>query len=295
MKPHAKGKLLLGLLFLLGFLLLLYPLVSSAYYSLRQSRVIAHYEDSLQDGSASLCNDEALESAREYNRRLISTADNFDLTAEEKQAYAALLGQEGSTIGYLDIPALDLELPIYLGTEESVLQCGVGVMEGSSLPVGGEGTHTVLAGHRGLPSATLFTHLDRLQEGDAFTLHTLGLDLCYVVERVMVVEPQDMASLAVDPREDLCTLVTCTPYGINSHRLLIRGRRTETAGAPLPTQISSDGALIAREQVAAVATLGTVALWAVVSLLRGLGESILSVWEKKFHGRKGGSWNEEIA
>ena len=148
--------------------------------------------------------------------------------------YEELLDVNGVGImGYIDIDAIGVELPIYHGTDSSVLNIAVGHLEGSSLPVGGESTHCVLSAHRGLPSARLFTDLDRLKTGDTFTLSVLNRLLTYEIDQILIVKPEEVDTLAIEPGQDLCTLVTCTPYGINSHRLLVRGHRVENA-APKP-------------------------------------------------------------
>ena len=143
-------------------------------------------------------------------------------------------------MGSIEIPEIDVILPIYHGTDESVLQVAVGHLEWSSLPVGGEGTHCVLSGHRGLPSAKLFTHLDKLEKGDTFLLCILDEVLTYEVDQILIVEPQETAALQIEPGKDYCTLVTCTPYGINTHRLLVRGHRIDTVQAASAIRITAD-------------------------------------------------------
>ena len=166
--------------------------------------------------------------------------------------YEGLLNVTGTGImGYVEIQALDCMLPIYHGTDETVLQIAVGHIAGSSLPVGGMGTHCVLSGHRGLPSAKLFTNLDQLVEGDVFRLHVLEEILTYEVDQIRIVEPQDVKELEIHPEQDFCTLVTCTPYGINSHRLLVRGHRVETVEEQAPVRVNSDAAYLNRNVVAA--------------------------------------------
>lgn len=150
---------------------------------------------------------------------------------EEKQYYEQLLNVSGNGImGYIEIPSIDVMLPIYHGTSEEVLQVAIGHIEGSSLPIGGESTHSVISGHRGLPSSRLFTDIDQLSEGDTFTLMVLDEVLTYEVDQIRIVEPEDISLLAIEEGQDLCTLVTCTPYGVNSHRLLVRGHRVENQG-----------------------------------------------------------------
>ena len=216
--------LLFGLL-LLGLGLMAYPTVSDWWNSFHQTRAIAAYEVMVND-----TDQEALDALREeavaYNARLPEKEGRFLPTEEELEEYNALLDPGGTgAMGYISIPRIEVNLPVYHGTSEAVLQIAVGHIEGSSLPVGGEGTHSVLSGHRGLPSARLFTDLDRLEEGDLFTLTVLNRVLTYEVDQIRIVLPGELDDLAIVPGEDYCTLVTCTPYGINTHRLLVRGRR----------------------------------------------------------------------
>lgn len=164
--------------------------------------------------------------AEKYNERLRSNPDRYVMTEKDREEYDSLLDVSDTGIMcYIEIPAIDCSLPVYHGTDDAVLQSSVGHLEGSSLPVGGEGTHCVISGHRGLPSARLFTDLDKLKEGDIFLLRVLERTLTYEVDQITVVEPEDMSQLEIVEGEDLCTLVTCTPYGINTHRLLVRGHR----------------------------------------------------------------------
>jgi sortase A len=170
-----------------------------------------------------------LEEAREYNAQLARTRTGYELTDEQLEQYRSELDVSGTGImGYVDIPSLKVTLPIYHGTEEAVLQTAVGHIESTSLPVGGANTHCVISGHRGLPSARLFTDIDRLVVGDIFTLNVLDEVLTYEVDQILIVEPYDLSCLQIIPGRDLVTLVTCTPYGINTHRLLVRGHRIET-------------------------------------------------------------------
>ena len=207
--------------------MLLYPFVADYWNSMHQSQAIASYQETvaeMDDGTY-----EALwQAAEDYNSGLFGNADRFQPTQEEHQRYEELLDVSGDGVmGYVEIPSIDVSLPIYHGTSEEVLQVAVGHIEGSSLPVGGESTHCVISGHRGLPSARLFTDLDQLSEGDIFTLRVLDETLTYEVDQIHVVEPDDITLLEIVEGEDLCTLVTCTPYGVNSHRLLVRGHRVE--------------------------------------------------------------------
>ena len=164
--------------------------------------------------------------AEAYNQKLSYQPNRWNLTEEEEEEYNRILDVGGTGImGYIEIPEIKVSLPIYHGTDEGVLQIAVGHIPGSSLPVGGIGTHSVVSGHRGLPSAKLFTNLDELDEGDVFMIRVLDETLTYEVDKISIVEPDDLTGLEIDPELDLCTLVTCTPYGVNSHRLLVRGHR----------------------------------------------------------------------
>lgn len=231
---------LLVIIFLIGLCLLLYPSVSDYWNSLHQSRAIAGHAEAI----AQLDNeqyDEILQSAREYNRKLHQREGSLALREEDREEYNSNLNISGDgMMGSIQIPSINVSLPIYHGTEESVLQTAVGHIEGSSLPVGGIGTHTVLSGHRGLPSAKLFTDLDKLDTGDIFMLCILDETLTYEVDQILIVEPQDIEELMIDPQKDLCTLVTCTPYGINSHRLLVRGHRVENTEEVQKLRVTAD-------------------------------------------------------
>ncbi|MCD7745425.1 MAG: class C sortase [Lachnospiraceae bacterium] len=224
------------LLFAAGFLLVLYPVVGNLWNSYRQHRLANTYETAVE----SLDEDqyeELWEEAREYNasHTPYSVPDAFavsEVLAEEEDeeylVYESLLNVAGDGImGYVEIPKIDIKIPIYHGTEDEVLAKGAGHLYGSSLPVGGEGTHAVIAAHRGLPSAPLFTDLDLLEEGDQFYLYILDDILAYEVDQILVVEPEETESLVQTPGEDYVTLVTCTPYGVNTQRLLVRGHRVE--------------------------------------------------------------------
>lgn len=227
MKKH-RSTILPLLVLVIGIAVALYPLLSDFVNSRKHARTIARYTQQV----------EALEpadsgrfwtDAEEFNHFLLARPARYELTADEANWYRSLLDADGQgLIGYVEIPKLRLKLPVCHGTDEAVLQNGVGHIEGSSLPTGGPGTHCVLSGHRGLPSARLFTDLDELTEGDEFRLHVLDRVLEYQVDQILTVLPDDTAALAIDPQQDLCTLMTCTPYGINSHRLLVRGHRVET-------------------------------------------------------------------
>lgn len=240
MKKGTLSTIILILVFLVGLSLLLYPTVSDYWNSLHQSRAIAEYAEQVaeldNDRYAALWAD-----ACSYNETLTQKDDRYEMSDEEKEEYESLLNVSGNgIIGYIEIPLIDCSLPIYHGTNESVLQVAVGHVEGSSLPVGGTGTHSVISGHRGLPRAKLFTNLDKLAEGDTFILRILDEALTYEVDQIRIVEPYEMNALEIDPDKDYCTLVTCTPYGINSHRLLVRGHRVENQEEAGAVRVTAD-------------------------------------------------------
>lgn len=239
-KSNKFTTVLLLLLLLAGLALLLYPTFSNYWNTLHQTRAITGYTREVFQLDGEVCN-RLFEEAQAYNRTLLSRTTPFALEESQQATYGNLLDLSGQGImGYIEIPAIDCTLPIYHGSEESVLQIGVGHLEWSSLPVGGESTHCVLSGHRGLPSARLFTNLDKLREGDVFYLKVLDRELTYQVDQILIVEPQESSELTIREGEDLCTLVTCTPYGINTHRLLVRGRRVEETKEPEAHQVTAD-------------------------------------------------------
>ncbi len=218
---------LLIIFFVSGVSLLLYPAVSNYINSLSQSRAIVNYVKEVSDLTTEKY-EEFIQKAREYNKKLSDKTNQYKMTEEEINEYNTLLNiTSDRIISYVDIPKIGCSLPIYHGTDEVVLQRGVGHIEWTSLPVGGESTHAVLSGHRGLPSAKLFSNLDKLKEGDVFVVKTLNEELTYQVDQIHIVEPKEVDELTIEEGKDYCTLVTCTPYGVNSHRLLVRGIRTE--------------------------------------------------------------------
>ena len=221
--------LLLVAVMLVGIGLLLYPTLSDYWNSFHQSRAVMSYAEHVSDMNAEEY-DRLLSEARDYNRRFEQDGLDWNLTEEEKAEYESVLNIDRSGVmGYIKIPKINVMLPVYHGTEENVLQSSIGHLEGSSLPVGGESTHCLLSGHRGLPSARLFTDLDQLREGDTFTMTVLNETLTYEVDHIWIMEPEDLSHLQIEEGKDLCTLITCTPYGINTHRLLVRGHRIENA------------------------------------------------------------------
>ena len=220
--------MVLTLALLLGLSLMLYPTFSNYWNTLRQTRAIASYYEVVQKADPETVK-RLLEEAKAYNAALLTRTDRF-IPGENNEAYEKLLSIDQSGImGEVDIPKIGVALPVYHGTSEAVLRNGVGHLEWTSLPVGGESTHCVLTGHRGLPSAKLFTDLGMLVEGDVFMRHVNDETLTYEVDqKLTMVEKDDVSALAIKTGADYCTLVTCTPYGVNTHRMLIRGHRVET-------------------------------------------------------------------
>ena len=226
MRKH-KTVILLTLGFLIGVCILLYPAFSDYWNSKRQSRAIVDYESVLDNMTAAEYA-ALIEEANVYNRALYETAFPLMDYNQVPGYYEALSISENMMIGYLEIDRIGVSLPVYHSTSDEVLNKGVGHLEGSSLPVGGENTHSVMSAHRGLPSSKLFTDLDRLEPGDTFRIVVLNQVLTYQVDQVKTVLPSDVSDLQIIEGGDYCTLFTCTPYGINTHRLLVRGVRIET-------------------------------------------------------------------
>ena len=217
--------------FIIGLSLLLYPTVSNYWNLKHATRALNSYSGSIVDIDETAY-ETIWHSAVEYNQQLTERQNGFILPADLKSRYFdELQVEESGLMGFVDIPSIGVSLPLYHGTAESVLQVGIGHLEWSSLPTGGESTHCVMSGHRGLPSAKLFTDLNKLREGDVFTMKVLNETLTYEVDQIRTVLPNELADLVIFDGEDYCTLVTCTPYGINTHRLFVRGHRIETAEA----------------------------------------------------------------
>lgn len=246
-KTATKNRIVVILLIvvlLAGLSLLLYPFVSDYWNSLHQSRAIATYMEAVTELDEAAY-EEWWDGAKTYNASLPGTQNRFLPDKEEQRNYEKLLDISGTGIlGYVEIPNIDVLLPIYHGTDEEVLQVAIGHIEGSSLPVGGESTHCVISGHRGLPSSRLFTDLDQLTEGDIFILRVLDETLTYEVDQIHIVEPDDTSLLGIEEGQDLCTLITCTPYGVNSHRLLVRGHRVENQETSSTLRIMADAMLV---------------------------------------------------
>lgn len=257
-----------------GIFLLLYPTVSDYWNSIHQSQAVSSYVENVTE----IDNEEygeILEAAEEYNREIFSGGARWNMTEAEKKEYEKQLDVSGSGVmGYIEIPQLRCRLPVYHGTDPEVLQVAIGHIEGSSLPVGGKNTHCVLSGHRGLPSAKLFSELDKLAEGDLFILGVLDETLTYEVDQIRIVEPQDLSELEVKEGMDYCTLVTCTPYGVNSHRLLVRGHRVENERSGAAVRVTADAIQVEPVQVAplvAAPMLAVLLIWMLVKTRRKKG------------------------
>ena len=267
--------IILCITFVTGLSLLLYPTVSNYWNAQHQTQAVVDYTERIEkmDDSEKL---NEISRAVDYNSLLIDNGRRFSPGKEEDLLYRGILStDDNGMMGYITIPELRLKLAIYHGVDESVLQVGIGHIEGSSLPVGGEGTHCVLSGHRGLPSAKLFTDIDKLELGDVFMLHVYDEVLTYEVDQILIVEPEDYSALAIEEGKDYCTLVTCTPYGINTHRLLIRGHRVENKVID-GTRVISDAIKVNKYLVIACVSLLLLVVYCLAVL-------IIKLYKKKRH------------
>ena len=248
--------ILFGLLFLVGFGILVYPTVSNQWNTYRQSQLISNYQSVVQDMTPEDFTQE-WERAEAFNATITQNnlySDVFGESTTDLQSteYWKILNEAGDGImGYLSIPKINIKLAIYHGTADDVLQTGVGHLNGTKLPIGGESTHCVVAAHRGLPSAKLFSNLDKLEEGDIFMIRTLDQTLTYEVDQIRIVLPDEVDDLKIEEGEDLCTLVTCTPYGINTHRLLVRGHRVANREEAEAVRVTADAMQVDNRIVAA--------------------------------------------
>ena len=243
MKKHIST-ILLFLIFFLGLSLLLYPTFADWWNSFHQSQAVANYVEQVANMDDEKY-DELWSAAWEYNSSLIDRPNDYLLSEEQQEYYQKLLNVTNNGImGYVQIPKIDVSLPLYHGTGEAVLQVAVGHLEWTSLPVGGESSHCVISGHRGLPSARLFTDLDMMEIGDTFMLQVLDEVLTYEVDQIRIVDPHVTEDLLIEEGQDLCTMVTCTPYGINSHRMLVRGHHVETQRERSIRRVTADAVQI---------------------------------------------------
>lgn len=219
--------IIFGIIFLVGLAVFLYPSVSNYINAKHQSRAITNYQEALENVSEEDYS-KFWEEARKYNEELAQKSMNFTLSEEELEEYNRILDPVGTGVmGYIEIENIGVNLPIYHGTEETVLQVGIGHLEGTSFPTGTVGTHTVLSGHRGLPSSKLFSDLDQMIVGDTFLLHIMDQTFAYQVDQIKIVLPEETTDLVIVDDKEYVTLVTCTPYGVNTHRLLVRAKRVD--------------------------------------------------------------------
>ena len=257
-----------------AFAVLLYPTVSSYVNEKNGSKVVSNYDaESVRLSNAE--KEKMLEDARAYNKEMLSNIDLIDPFSQGEKSldarYESLLNIDGSgMMGYIRIPKIKVEIPIYHGTSESVLQAGVGHFWGTSLPVGGESTHTVLTGHRGLPTKTLFTNMDKLVKGDVFYIKVLDETLAYKVDQILTVLPEETEALSIVPGQDYATLVTCTPYAINTHRLLVRGHRIPYEEAVKIEKNTSTGIELSFTTKVLIVTLGIIFIGLVIVMLYSL-------------------------
>lgn len=266
-KTSDRITMILILVLLVGLSLLLYPSVSDYWNSFHQSRAIAGYAEEVANLDTDRY-DRLWADAIAYNAALAQGEVVYTLTDEQRAEYESLLDVSGTGImGYVEIPGIACSLPIYHGTDDAALQIAIGHLEWTSLPTGGANTHCVISGHRGLPSAKLFTDLDRLEEGDVFMLCVLDEVLTYQVDQILIVEPHDTTALQIVPGEDYCTLVTCTPYGINTHRLLVRGHRIENMKEAKATVVVADAIQIEPLIVAPIVAIPMLLMLVIILLL----------------------------
>lgn len=279
MKSNKKRKMTIKdiirlLVLVVAFAVLLYPTVSSYVNEKNGSKVVSNYDaESVHLSNAE--KEKILADAHAYNKEMLSNIDLIDPFSQGEtsidERYESLLNMDGSgMMGYIRIPKIKVEIPIYHGTSESVLQAGVGHFWGTSLPVGGESTHTVLTGHRGLPAKTLFTNMDMLVKGDVFYIKVLDETLAYQVDQILTVLPEETEALSIVPGQDYATLVTCTPYAINTHRLLVRGHRIPYEEAVKIEKNTSTGIELSFTTKVLIVTLGIIFIGIVIAMLYSL-------------------------
>lgn len=283
-RKSSISTIVLVAIFFIGLCILLYPTVSDFWNEKRQSQAVMNYDDIIVNLTPEDYS-EYFKKADDYNRKLSLISSPFIGHRNLKDEYYSTLDVNGNgMMGYITIEKIKVQLPIYHGTSDQVLNSAVGHVEGSSIPVGGEGTHSVLSAHRGLPSAKLFTNLDKLTVGDIFTIRILDKTLTYQVDQVLIVLPDKIDDLYAVPGEDLCTLVTCTPYGINTHRMLVRGTRIENIEEEKKINVSTEAyridPLIVTPAVAAP-MLGILLIFLVVRSSKEKKENTASKKNKK--------------
>ncbi len=288
-KADIISTIILILMLLVGLSVMFYPIFSNWWNQNKASHVISDYQDAV----AKLDEEDYskyFQRARNYNSELAEIENPF-VNYDQVKGYESFLDITGSGImGFISIPAIRVELPVYHGTSEGVLNIAVGHLQGSSLPVGGESTHAVLSGHRGLPSAKLFTDLDQIVVGDYFTLNILNEVLTYEVEEINIVEPDDMEKILIVPKADKVTLVTCTPYGVNTHRLLIRSKRIQTEEEKIAAKVTSDAVQADMFLSVPVISLPLIIIllifWGVSGKIRGKRIAVLDSYKTKHNYKK---------
>ena len=286
MNKNKWISVLLVLTFLMGLSLVLYPSFSDYWNSTRQSSAIAFYVEEIntmeQERKQAM-----MDEARAYNEALKERSNVYILPDELRLRYSNTLNASGTGImAYVEIPSINVMLPVYHGTSDAVLQTAVGHIEWTSLPIGGTGTHTVISGHRGLPSARLFTDLDKVVEGDTFLLQVVDETLTYEVDQILIVEPENIKDLVPAADKDYCTLVTCTPYAVNTHRLLVRGHRVENQVVETSVRLVSEASKIEPMLVASVVAVPLILLLLTLYLLDDW------IWGKK--KKEIASWEELV-
>lgn len=285
MKTHARKKWLFAFIFILGLGILLYPNISQIYAQISQYQIIYHYKQQ-QEKMTEKIKEAELEKLSSYNESLVKSeltyVDPFEENQTNDTATTPKVDQRlGEPIGYIAIPKININIPIYNGTTDYILQRGIGLMENSSMPVGGEGTHAALTGHRGLPQAKLFTDLDKMAVGDVFYIHSVAGTLAYQVQNIETVLPTETESLKIQPDQDLVTLITCTPYMINTHRILVRGVRIKYDPSQEPELMVPPTERI----YAQIEENPTTTYIMIVAIVGALGGITFFIWKKR---RKGG-------
>lgn len=275
--------MLLVLVMLVGIGLLAYPAVSDWWNGMHQTRALSGYTTAIEHISEEDYSD-LIAAAREYNQKLANKQVDLESDENAYLAYEGLLNPAGNGImGYVEIEKINVKLPIYHGTADNVLQVAVGHLYGSSLPVGGESTHVCISGHTGLPKAMLFTDLTELVDGDTFTLQTLNELMTYQVDQIKIVEPTDVSDLQIEPGKDYVTLITCTPYGVNSHRLLVRGHRIENL---LEDAVQEAGKDVVQNVARRALDINMIGILLIIVIFMITGLAILIARHKRRKGRK---------
>jgi len=284
MKKDRLSTFLLIVMIVIGLSLLLYPSVSDYWNSMHQSYAVATYIENVADIDDDKYK-EMWELAFSFNKKLSDRENKYVLTDEQREEYRQLFNVGGNGImGYIEVPSIDISLPIYHGVDEAVLQVAIGHLEWTSLPTGGAGTHCVVSGHRGLPSARLFTDLDQLVVGDLFMLYILDEVLTYEVDQIRIVEPHETQELLIQEGKDLCTLVTCTPYGVNSHRLLVRGHRVENLKETQTVRVTADAMTVEPVIVASFLAVPLLLMLLLILLIEDRRKRMQTYKQKKKQG-----------